>query len=151
MKRSLGVAVTACLLFTGEASMLQAQSGSDADAVAAITKLEHDFVKAALANSREFTQKYVADQFVGGSSFGKWETKADMLKDSENPANKVKSMSIHDLKVSAYGNAGIARYRMSYDDMHNGEHRARTVLCTDTWVKQGSAWQQMASHCSQTK
>jgi hypothetical protein len=60
-------------------------------------------------------------------------------------------MAARDLKVSAYGNTAIARYTLAYDDIHNGEHRARTVLCTDTWVKQGSAWQQVAAHCSQTK
>ena len=63
----------------------------------------------------------------------------------------VREMSIRDLKVRAYGNTGIARYTMAYDDVHNGEHRARTVLCTDTWLKQDGAWKQLASHCSQTK
>jgi hypothetical protein len=134
---------------------LNAQAtGSDAGAVAAITKLEQDYVKAALAGGatwKQFTQQNIADQFMGGTSFGKWETKAEMLKDAENPANKVKSMTLHDMKVSTHGSTAIARYRIAYDDMYNGEHRVRTVLCTDTWVKQGADWKQMAAHCSQTK
>jgi hypothetical protein len=155
MKRTIGVLVVSCIVFACAASMLNAQtSGSDAGAVAAITKLEQDYVKAALAGGatwKQFTQKNLADQFIGGTSFGKWETKAEMLKDAENRANKVKSMNLHDLKIGTYGSAAVARYRIAYDDMYNGEHRARTVLCTDTWVKQGADWKQMAAHCSQTK
>ena len=72
-----------------------------------------------------------------------------MLKDAESPANKTNSMTMSDLKVQGYGNVGIARYSMTYDDLHNGEHRARTIICTDTWMKQSVAWKSLASHCSQ--
>ena len=139
-------AFVACTLaLRGQSKM----SGSDA--VAAITDLENEQVKADKSNAREFIEKNVANNFVGGTSFGYWETKASMLKDAGNPGNKVNSMSISDLKVNAYGNAGIARYTLAYDDMYNGQHRSRSVLCTDTWVKQAAAWQEVASHCSEKK
>src|ERR1051326_9163523 len=105
---------------------------SNSDAVASITELENAQVKADRGNPRQFIEKNVADNFVGGTSFGDWETKPSMLKDADNPANKVNSMSLSDLKVTAYGNTGIARYSLAYDDMYNGQHRSRTVLCTDT-------------------
>ena len=152
MKRVDLIAVGMAVLLIGAGAPLNAQTkGGSSDAVAAITQLENENVKASLGNPRQFLQKNMAEDFVGGTSFGKWETKADLLKDTENPANKTNSMSIRDLKVNAYGNAGIARYTLAYDDMHDGEHRARTVLCTDTWLKQGGAWKQLASHCSQSK
>jgi hypothetical protein len=155
MKRTIVILVAGCVASTVGFSVLKAQAaGADAGAIAAITKLEHDFIKAALASgaaSKDFTDRNVTDQFVGGTSFGKWETKADLLKDAANAANKVKSMTMHDLKVSTYGSTAVARYRLAYDDMYNGEHRARTVICTDTWGKQGADWKQLAAHCSQTK
>ena len=155
MKRITEVLFAGCLAATIGIPTLSAQAaGGDAGTVAAITKLEQDSVKASLAGgvaTKQFTERNVADDFIGGTSFGKWETKADLIKDSENPANKTKSMTIHDLKVSAYGSAAVARYRLAYDDMYRGEHRARTVLCTDTWAKQGADWKQVASHCSQAK
>jgi hypothetical protein len=154
MKRIIAVLVASCVASTFEIPMKAQSTGGDAGAVAAITKLEQDFIKAALASGatlKEFTDRNLADQFVGGTSFGKWETKADLLKDTANRANKVKSMTIHDLKVSTYGSTAVARYRLAYDDMYNGEHRARTVLCTNTWAKQGADWKQLAAHCSQTK
>jgi hypothetical protein len=155
MKRIVVVFVASCIASTCAISMLKAQAtGSDAGAVTAITNLEQEAVKAALAGGsslKQFAERNLADQFVGGTSFGKWETKADIIKDAGNPGNKVKNMTIHDLKVSTYGSTAVARYRLAYDDMYNGEHRARTVLCTDTWAKQGADWKQLAAHCSQTK
>ena len=155
MKRITEVLFASCLAATIGSSMLNAQSnGGDAGSVAAITKLEQDSIKTSLAGgaaTKQFTERNLADDFVGGTSFGKWETKADLIKDTENPANKTKSMTMNELKVSTYGTTAVARYRIAYDDMYNGEHRARTVLCTDTWVKQGADWKQLAAHCSQAK
>jgi hypothetical protein len=155
MRLITDVLFASCLASTIGSSMLNAQSnGGDAATVAAITRLEQDAVKASLAGgaaTKQFTERNFADDFVGGTSFGKWETKAEIIKDAENPANTTKSMTVRDLKVSTYGSAAVARYRLAYDEMYKGEHRARTVLCTDTWAKQGADWKQVASHCSQAK
>lgn len=121
------------------------------DAVTTITRLTNESVKASLANTPDFFQKNYTDDFIGGTSFGEWETKSKIIKEIQDPKNKTNSMSIQNLKVKAYGDAGVARYEMKYDDMWNGEHRSRTILCTDTWVKQGGAWKTAASHCSKMK
>ena len=126
--------------------------GDSSDAVAAITQLENDSVKADLANDVSWTKQNLADSFIGGSSFGVWETKAESVKDGEDTAhNKTNSETTNNLKVSAYGNTAIARYSETYDSLYHGDHRARTVICTDSWIKQGAAWKEVASHCSQAK
>ncbi len=151
MKLRIAV-VAVCLI--GVAAVLpllwgQGKAGSS-DATAAITKLENEGVKADLANDPSFVQKNMTDDFVGGLSLGVWEDKAAMLKAMKDPANnKTNSESISDLKVSTYGNTAIARYTETYDALRDGKPLARTVLCTDTWVKQGSAWKEAAGHCSQ--
>jgi hypothetical protein len=33
--------------------------------------------------------------------------------------------------------------------MYHGEHRARTILTTDTFARQNGSWQQVASHSSE--
>jgi hypothetical protein len=65
--------------------------------------------------------------------------------------NKTSSEKIPELKVRVYGNTAIATYKDTYDAMLKGEHRARTVIGTDTFVKMGGEWKQVASHASQTK
>ena len=125
---------------------------SGGDAVAAVTKLEHDAVKADLANDKAFYEKYLATDWTGGDSSGQWFTKQSMLKmmdDTKN--NKMNSEKISDLKVRSYGTTAVATYKDSYDAMVLGEHRTRTVLSTDTFVKMGGVWKQVASHSSQAK
>jgi Domain of unknown function (DUF4440) len=129
-----------------------AQTGGNADAVAAVTKLENDGVKADLANDKAFYEKVLADDWTGGDSGGTWFTKADVLKLMDDPEhNKTNSEKISELKVRSYGNTAIATYKDTYDSMLKGEHRARTVIGTDTFVKIGGEWKQVASHASQAK
>ena len=132
-------------------SMIHAQSG---DVAAAITKLENDGVKADLAGDKSFTEKYVADDWVGCDSSGKWFTKPEVLKMIADPKNnKYNSEKLSDLKVRAYanGNTGVATYTDSYDAIVAGEHRTRTILATDVWVKVGGDWKQVSSHSTAKK
>jgi Domain of unknown function (DUF4440) len=140
-----------CLLCLAIVPLLNCQQANDSDAVAAITKLENEGMKADLAHDTSWVKKNVADDYVAGTSFGDWETKASMLKDAEDPANKLNSESLTDMKVNVYGNTAIARYVNTYDDMYKGQHRSRKVICTDTWVNESGAWKEVANHCSQAK
>lgn len=128
------------------------RSDVDSDAVTAITELEHQAVKADLATDRSFYEQHLADNWTGGTSFGSWESKASLLKDmSDRQHHRMESESISDLKVRVYGNTAVATYRQSYDLLEDGQHHARTVITTDTWVKQNGAWKEVSSHSSETK
>ena len=155
MKKTRVVCVLACIaLFAGLFFALSNQVARGAsDTIAAITQLEKDGVKADLANSSSsWTKKNLADNYIGGDSFGTWETRSETIKDAEDTTkNKTTSVSMSDLKVTAYASTAIARYKETYDRLYHGVHRARSIICTDTWVDEGGAWKQAASHCSQTK
>src|ERR1700733_3923294 len=113
--------------------VVHAQTGGSTDTVSAITKIENDSVKADLANDKAFYEKYYAEDWTGGDSGGKFYTKADVLKMSDDPKNnKTNSEKISELKVRVYGNTAIATYKDTYDAMMMGEHRATTVISTDT-------------------
>ena len=134
------------------AAVTMAQTTAKSDAAAMITKLENDGVKADLANDKAFYEKVLADDWSGGDSGGIWFTKADILKMASDPAhNKTNSEKIFDLKVRVYGDTAVATYKDTYDAMMNGEHRAKTVIGTDTFVKIGGQWKQVASHASEAK
>lgn len=128
----------------------QGQKATDSDAVAAITKLENDAIKAALANDSAFYEKFLANDYTGGTSRGTWDTKPSTLADMKDVKNnKTKSQDLTDLKVRVHGDLAIATYRSTYDAMISGQHYARTVLCTDVLQQQNGAWKLMANHCSQ--
>jgi hypothetical protein len=125
-------------------------SASSSDAVSVITQMENAAVKADLAGDPSYIEKNYADNFTGGSSWGKWDTKQALLsdmKDSKN--NKTNSEVISELNVRVYGDTAVATYTSTYDTMYHGDHRARTILTTDTFARQSGSWQQVASHSSE--
>jgi len=128
----------------------QGQKASDADAVAAITKLENGGIKATLANDSSFFEKTLASDYTGGTSRGTWDTRASMLADMKDTKNnKTNSQTLSDLKVRVHGDLAIATYSTTYDALIQGKQYARTVLCTDAFQQQNGAWKLMAGHCSQ--
>ena len=128
----------------------QGSKAVDSDAIAAITKLENDAVRADLAGDASFYQNYLADDWTGGSSRGTWDTKQSLLADMKDTKNnKTNSSSISELKVRVYGDVAIATYKSTYDALIKGQHYARTVISTDTFLRQSGGWKQVAGHSSQ--
>jgi len=121
-----------------------------AESVAAITQFENDAVKADLAGDSSFFEKGYTDDWTGGFSGGTWTTKQSMLADAKDTANnKMNSEEISDLKVRIYdNNTAIATYTDTYEGMVRGEHRSKTVLSTDTFVRQNGVWKEVAGHSS---
>src|SRR6267154_2611937 len=103
-------------------SMAQAQTGAKADVVTAISNLESDGAKAELLK---------------------------LMADTKNI--KTNSEKLSELKVRVYGNTAVATYKDTYDILIKGEHRAHTIIATDTFVKMGGEWKQVASHGSEAK
>jgi hypothetical protein len=64
-------------------------------------------------------------------------------------ARLVATLSIvRELKVRVYGNTAVAIYEDTYDIQFKGEHRSHTIIATDTFVKMGGEWKQVASHAA---
>ncbi|PYY05492.1 MAG: hypothetical protein DMG69_26600 [Acidobacteria bacterium] len=151
MKRIVLLLFSATIMLVGLSSIVLAKNPlSDDDAVAAITKFENDAVKADLAGDSAFYEKNLVDNWTGGYSGGTWYTKESMLAEMKDTAkNKTNSEEITDLKVRVYDNTAIATYKSNYDSMVGGEHRAKTVLSTDTFVRKNGVWRQVAGHSSE--
>jgi ketosteroid isomerase-like protein len=127
-----------------------ATADTDATATATITQMENASVKADIAADPSFVQKNYADNFTGGSSWGNWETKQSILADmNDSKNNKTNSEAISELSVRVYGDTAIATYKSTYDSLYHGDRRARTILSTDTFVRQNGSWKLVASHSSE--
>ena len=152
--RSKSVFLLAVLLvaatFVSVATAVAQQKPDDSATVSEITRLVQEGSKATLANDSAYVKQYYADDYTGGSSWGNWDTKSSTLQDmSDTKANKATKDEISGLKVRAYGNTAVATYNDTYDQLYHGKRRARTVMCTDTWNKDGDSWKLIAGHCSQ--
>ena len=127
--------------------IVAAKANNDLAVVAAITKIENDTVQADLANDRPFFENLLADDWTFGDSGGFWLTKAESLKSFGERANtKSRFERISDSKVRVYGSTAVATYRDTFDGVFNGEHRGGTAISTDTFVKIGGEWKEVASH-----
>jgi Domain of unknown function (DUF4440) len=122
------------------------------DVAQQIKQLQQDSRNAQMKNDASWAQQHLADGFVAGNSWGDWETKDDFIKDLQNKTNKWKSGAISDLQVATFGsNAAVSHYTFTYDAELRGTHRARTVICSDTWVNDSGTWKTAATHCSLVK
>ena len=145
----LVAAVLAITAFTTTALGKKNTVTASADPVAAITQMENDNVKADLAGDSSFVSKNYANNFTGGTSWGNWETKQSILADLNGGKSKTNSEQISELNVRVYGSTAVATYKSTYDMTYKGEHRARTILSTDTFVMQDGTWSLVASHSSE--
>jgi hypothetical protein len=133
-------------------SVIHAQTAASADVASVIFSVENDAVKADLAGDPAFYQKLLAEDWTRGDSDGTYYTKAQLLNLMADTKNiKTNSEKLSELNVRVYGNTAVATYKDTYDILIMGQHRAHTIIATDTFVKMGSEWKQVASHGSETK
>jgi hypothetical protein len=129
---------------------LDAQAGGDvADQ---IKQLQQESREAQMKNDASWAEQHLADGFVAGNSWGDWQSKEDYIKDLQNKKSKWKSGNISNVKVATFGpNAAVSHYTFTSDAELQGKHRARTVICSDTWVNDSGTWKTASTHCSLVK
>jgi hypothetical protein len=146
MKRTLAVALCAvCLGFTN----LAAQKHSGGDSKASFEKFVQEANKAQTGNDAKWLEANLSSAYVEGTSFGTWISKSQLIKDANDPSNnKFTKSDVSDVQTEVVGNVGLARFKESYDAVIEGQHRARTIICSMTAVKEASGWKGLSNHCS---
>ena len=144
------VLVVGILLCFSLSIYLQAQAGGDT--AEQIKQLQQQSREAQMKNDAAWAKQHLADGFVAGNSWGDWQTKEDFIKDLENKTSKWKSGNISDIKVATFGpNVAVSHYTFTYEAELQGKHRARTVICSDTWINDSGTWKSATTHCSLVK
>lgn len=137
---------TVCLSLAGVPALTH--TGAD-DSKASFEKWVEQANKAQTNNEAKWMEANLASGYVEGTSFGTWIPKAQLLKDANDPANnKFTKSDISDMQTEVVGDVGLARFKESYDAMIEGQHRARTIICSMTAVKEGTSWKGLSNHCS---
>jgi ketosteroid isomerase-like protein len=152
MKKTLAAFSLLLTMVAALASLafVQGSRNADSDSIAAITKLENDWVKADVAGDASFYRNTLADDWTGGTSQGTWDTKQSSLSDTmDTRNNKTNSASISELKVRVHGDVAIATFKETYDGLNKGQHVAGTDISTDIFQRQNGAWKCIASHSSE--
>jgi hypothetical protein len=145
--------ISACVItLLAKPGVTQAQTRPYAEVVMDISNLENDAVKADLAGDAAFYKKFLAEDWTRGDSDGTFYTKAQIVGLMSNPKYfKANSEKLSELKVRVYGSAAVATYKDTYDMMIMAKRRIHTIIATDTFVKTGDGWKQIASHGTEVK
>ena len=146
MKKILGISFSAvCLSLAGFAA--QTHSGGS-DSKASFQKWVEQANKAQTDNDAKWMEANLVGGYVEGTSFGTWIPKAQLIKDANDPANnKFTKSDISDMKTEVVGNVGLARFK----EVIEGQHRARTIICSMTAVNEGGNWKGLSNHCSKVE
>jgi hypothetical protein len=129
---------------------LHSQSTDDVEQQ--IKHLQQESRDAQMKNDVSWAQQHLAEGFMGGNSWGAWETRDEFIKDLQSKAIKWKSGNLSDVKVATFGpNTAVSHYTFTYDADFKGTHRARTVICSDTWVNDSGTWKTASTHCTLVK
>ncbi len=146
MNRKITIALVAAG-WLGVGIALLAQTGGDESSK--VQQLEKERSQAEMNNDAAWYQQHLADGYVEGESWGEWATKADLIKQAQDKSAKMTKGEVSDVKVATFGpNTAVARYKYTYDGTINGTHRARTVICSDTWLSESGEWKLASTHCS---
>jgi len=150
MQKILAISICAvCLSFAAVAA--QKHSGGS-DSKSSFDKWVEEGQKAQTNNDAKWMEANLAPGYVEGTSFGQWIPKAQLIKDANDPANnKFTKSDISDVQTEVVGNVGLARFKESYDAVIEGQHRARTIICSTTALNEGGSWKGLSSHCSQVE
>jgi hypothetical protein len=144
-RKTTAAVVAVCCLAVG--ITLVAQTGGDTSSK--VQQLEKEMHQAQMNSDVNWYQQHLADGYVEGHSWGDWATKAEAIKQIQDKSIKFKKGEISDVKVMSFDpNIAVAHYSFTYDATFNGTHRARTVICSDTWISQSGAWKLASDHCS---
>ncbi len=148
--RRTGFSVCTVLSCLALSATLRAQSGGDV--AQQIKTLQKESRDAQMKNDVSWAQQHLAEGFMAGNSWGEWENKEGFIKDLQNKTSKWKSGDISDVQVATFGaGTAVSHYTFTYDAEIKGTHRARTVICSDTWVNDSGTWKTAATHCSMVK
>ncbi|MBV9481018.1 MAG: nuclear transport factor 2 family protein [Acidobacteria bacterium] len=146
MNRKITVRLVAvCSLAVG-VTLIAQESG---DVSSNVQQLEKEMHQAQMNNDANWYEQHLADGYVEGYSWGEWADRAGAIKQMQDKSIKFKKGDVTEMKVATFDpNVAIAHYKFTYDGTLNGTHRARTVICSDTWINQSGAWKLASDHCS---
>jgi hypothetical protein len=146
MNRKFSAASLALGVLTAGLAFIAHAAGDESSKIEQLVK---EMRQAQKDNDVAWYKAHIADGYIEGHSWGEWATKDQLFKEIQDKANTLTKSEISDIKVSTFGpNVAVAHYKFTYDATFNGTHRARAVICSDTWISQSGAWKMAANHCS---
>ena len=148
MKRiafSIGLIVLAFAVAIKAQNSPQTQTGSVEQE---LTKLENDWLQAFFKKDVIFSDRFLADDYMGTDEHGNMRTKAQAIAEIK-AAEHLSTSGVQDnIRVRVYGDAAVVTGRNIMKGVFKGKEYSSPYLWTDTFIRRGGRWQCVASHVS---
>jgi len=148
MKR-IAIALSVVVLVLAVAVRAQTPAQTKAENVEQeMTKLENDWLQAFFKKDIAFSDRFLADDYMGTDEHGNVKTKAQEIAEIKAGAHLSTSGVLDNIKVRVYGDAAVVMGRYIMKGLFKGKAYSSPYLWTDTFIKRGGRWQCVASHHS---
>ena len=123
----------------------------DDSQVTKLVVLEHLWNEAQVNRDERALEGMIADSFVNTEWDGDLSERGKFLADIKDPKFKPDLVTIQNLKVNLYHNAGVVTGVYHTKGSYNGKPYDHLGRFTDTWIFQDGKWECVASHTSLVK
>lgn len=113
-----------------------------------LTKMENDWIEAALKHDPATVDRILADDFVAIGPGGRASTKTQIVDGTKPGGFTAEALSIDDVKVRVFGDTAVVTYGQSEKSQSQGKDLSGRSVWTDVFVKKNGRWQIVAEHGS---
>jgi len=113
-----------------------------------LIKLENGWLQAFFKKDIAFSDRFLADDYMGTDEHGNVKTKAQEIAEIKAGEHLSTSGVQDNIKVRVYGDAAVVTGRNIMKGLFKGKEYSSPYLWTDTFIKRGGRWQCVASHMS---
>lgn len=142
-----------CFLLVSGVALGQAtlQNAKDDSQQTKLVVMEHLWNEAQVNRDSRALDGMLGDNFTNTEYDGEVSDKAKFLADIRDPLFNLQTLTIQDVKVSMYGDAGVVFGIYHTKGTYQGKPYDHFGRFTDTWVFAQGHWQCVASHTSLLK
>jgi ketosteroid isomerase-like protein len=116
-------------------------SPSEEETIREIVDMERQAKEASLHRDADFSQRTLADDYVGITPLGQVTTKQDTLSARKSGQLRYDSINISDMVVRVYGDTAVVTARADVRGHQLGEDFSGPYRYTRVWVRRAGHWQ----------
>jgi hypothetical protein len=151
MVKSRTIKLILCVVFFTMGVFAQTVREKDDPQATKLVVLEHLWNEAQVNRDQRALEGMIADSFVDTEWDGDVSERGKFLADIKDPKFKPDLVTIQDLKVNLYHNAGVVTGVYHTKGSYNGKPYEHYGRFTDTWILNDGKWECVASHTSLLK
>ena len=149
----LSFALMTCPAFSAQHVAIHPRSTDSADqgTIREIIDMERQAREASLHRDAEFSQRALADDYVGITPLGQVTTKQDSVSARKSGQLRYDTINVSDMVVRVYGDTAVVTARADVKGHQLGEDFSGPYRYTRVWVRHAGHWQAVSYQATVTQ